>query len=170
MQDRGLSNAVWAFALVLLSGCDAATPADPATSAEHKTVNPRFAKIKNLAQQSCSCKLVGRESKNIDERLKAAAAGLKVSEEAESSAPLVGRYDCYPELGENACTAAFSVGTSASAPRVCNVDQVKRLEKAFLSTDPAPDGTTKAGAIAMEKELSIIRQELAKSIPQSACS
>lgn len=106
----------------------------------------------------------------IDERLKAATAGLKVTPEAESSVPIMGRYDCYPELGENACTATFAVGTALGAPRVCSLDQVDRLEKAFLSTESAPDGTTDVGIAAMAKELSLIRQELRKTIPQSACN
>ena len=169
MQGRGLPNTIGAVALCLLSGCDASKPADqPATSAK-TTVDPRFSRIENLAQQSCLCELAGREHTQIDAALKAATAGLQADGIVETSAPLAGLGDCYPELGENACTTVYYPTSAPDSLRVCNLDQVEELEKAWRAADSVSNGSAEAANGAMLKRAAAMRQELASSIPQSVC-
>ena len=170
MQGRGLKSAVWAVTLSLLSGCGASKPVDPPATSEKMTVDPRFGRIKNLTEQSCLCELAGRDHSKIDAALKAATAGLQTEGFAESSAPLASLSACYPELGDQACTASYYPTSAPESFRVCNMDQVQDLETAWRSADTAGNGSAEAGNSAMLKRLAAMRQELAKSIPQSACN
>lgn len=170
MQGRGRSAMGWTFALFLLPGCTDSKRADPPINSEQAVVDPRFAKIDGLARQSCLCELAGRDHTDIDAALKAATAGLKVEGSAESSAPLAGLYDCYPELGERACTSSYYLTASPADTRVCDLGQVKELEKAWHSVEPGNDSSVEAPNKAVLARLSTMRKELAKTIPQSACN
>lgn len=170
MQDRGRSVSGWAFALFLLSGCSASEPADPPIKSEQSVVDPRFARIDGLHQQSCLCALAGRDHTKIDAALKAATAGLKVEGAGESSAPLAGLYDCYPELGERACTSSYYLTFSPDEVRVCSLGQVEELERVWRAADHGSDGSSEAPNKAVLQRLSTMRKELADTIPQSACN
>ena len=170
MQGDGLKSAVWVGALCLLSSCGAPKPVDQPVRSEKMTVDPRFGRIKTLTQQSCLCELAGRDHSKIDAALKAATAGLQSEGFAESSAPLASLSDCYPELGDQACTTSYYPTSAPESFRVCNMDQVQDLETAWRSGDAARNGSAEAGNSAMLKRLAAIRQELAESIPPSACN
>jgi hypothetical protein len=154
----------------MLSGCGASKPADPPATSEKMTVDPRFDRIKTLTQQSCLCELAGRNHSKIDAALKAATAGLQSEGFAESSAPLASLSDCYPELGDQACTVSYYPTSVPDSFRVCNMDQVQDLETAWRSADTVGNGSAEAGNSAMLKRLAAMRQELAKSIPSSTCN
>jgi hypothetical protein len=160
----------WAFAFFLLSGCTDSRSTNPPIKSENKAVDPRFAEIDGLVRQSCLCELAGRDHTKIDAALKAATTGLKVEGSAEPSAPLAGLYDCYPELGERACTSSCYLTASPEEARVCDLGQVKQLEKAWRSVEPGSDGSVEAPNKAVLERLSTMRKELAETIPQSACN
>jgi hypothetical protein len=170
MQGDGLKSAVWVGALCLLSGCGAPKPVDQSVRSEKTAVDPRFNRIKTLTQQSCLCELAGRDHRKIDVALKAATTELQTESFAESSAPLASLSDCYPELGDEACTTSYYPTSAPDSFRACTMDQVQDLETAWRSGDAARNGSAEAGNSAMLKRLAAMRQELAKSIPLSACN
>ena len=168
MQGDVLKSALWTVALCLLTGCGASKPVDPPATSDKMTVDPRFDRIRTLTEQSCLCELAGRDHSKIDAALKAATARLQSKGFAESSAPLASLSVCYPELGDQACTASYYPTSAPDSFRVCNMDQVQVLETAWRSADTAGNGSAEAGNSAMLKRLAAMRQELAKSIPPSA--
>lgn len=170
MQGRGLFITVSALTLCLLSGCDTSKPADPPVTSAKKAIDPRFSRIETLAQQSCLCELAGRDHTQIDLALKAATQGLQVEGFVETSAPLAGLGNCYPELGENACTTVYYPTSAPDSLRVCNLDQVEELEKIWRTADSARGGSAEAADGALLKRAAAMRQELAKSIPLSTCN
>jgi len=155
----------------LLGSCSPPdTSSAQANDAAPSAADPRFIKVEKLARQSCLCKLAGHDSSKVDAALDAATAGLEVGGFVESSTPLSGDYTCYPELGERACVATYYFPSSPNAPRVCNLEQVADLEKAWKSASLTSDGSTDAAHVVLQKRLSELRRSVASAIPQSACN
>lgn len=169
MQARPTDCLLVIAAAMLLGSCGAADTDASQGKADRSNANAKFARIDKLARQSCQCKLAGKDSSRLDTALKAETAGLRINDYGEPSAPLAGDYKCYPDLGEETCTATYYLTSAPQSVRVCTLDQVDRLEKTWKAADLASDGSTAAADAALQKTLAAIRQDLAKSIPQSAC-
>lgn len=155
--------------ILFLSGCDSTNTAKVVTSKERHYGAQRFLKIKQLASQSCMCRLVGMPSTEVDQRLSLATSGLKIEIYGESSAPLAGYYECFPELGENACISTYYFVSAPEDPRICKLEQLKRLKDALKSVPPLVDPKADAANEAMLIELLKIKADVKKSMPAHAC-
>jgi hypothetical protein len=158
-----------AIGLPLLSSCGEQKPVVSNANNRQTSANQQFAKIEKLSRESCLCKLSGRLSPMIDDQLALATRSLKVDRFGESSAPLAGSYDCYPELGERACVSQYYVVGAKNEPYICDLDQVKRLEAAWNSVSRADDPRGSKAKAAMMADLGRLKSDLVKSIPKSAC-
>lgn len=168
MQSRECMGSLLLTLSISLSGCDNQQPLADDLGAQ-KAAQQQFANIERLNRQSCLCKLVGRETATIDAQLQRATKSLRVEQAGESSAPLAGIYDCYPEIGSKACLSKYYLTTAPNEPHICDLGQVERLETAWKSVPSDTDALGDKANAAILGELAKLKEELRKSIPQSAC-
>ena len=152
--------------LLTLAGCDADRPKSDTQAATQE----RFAAMKTLDQQSCLCKLTGQKAPKIDAELQRLKRYLKADTAGESSAPLAGVYECYPELGKNACLPRYYLVAVKHEAFVCELEQAERLEAAWRSGFSLSDPRTQKAEAAMLGELSKLKLEVKNSLPPSVCA
>ena len=154
---------------IMLTGCDNKRPVADTSNIPTKANQRKFAEIEELSRASCLCKLAERKSPLIDDQLKTATKLLLIESMAESSAPLTGSYVCFPELGEHACISTYYFTSADNEPRLCDLNQVNRVERAWKLASRAADPFAEAQTAAMLAELSKLKEEQKKAIPSSAC-
>ena len=154
---------------ILLTGCDDKPPVTDTPNILTTENQRKFAEIEELSRASCLCKLTERKSPSIDDQLKAATKSLRSESMGESSTPLAGSYVCFPELGERACVSTYYLVSATNEASLCDLNQVKRIERAWTLASRAADPFAEEQTKAMLAELSKLKGELKKSIPSSAC-
>jgi hypothetical protein len=158
MESRECLGFLFLTLSISLSGCDSQKPLADDLRAQ-KPAQQQFANIERLDRQSCLCKLVGRETAKIDAELQNATKSLKVEQIAESSAPLAGIYDCYPEIGNKACLSKYYQVAAPNEPHICDLGQVERLETVWKSVPSDTDHRGDKANAAMLGELAKLKDD-----------
>ncbi|ALJ15012.1 hypothetical protein [Sphingopyxis macrogoltabida] len=157
---------ITAVAAIFISGCGDSKQASPAKVFSKAEATKRFTEIDRLHDQSCLCKLAGRNSDAIDQRLSIATAGLEVGGFDAPAIPVRGFNDCYPQLGRSACVTTYSLHSSVGGGEVCTEAQWREIEDVFDERGGSGERATRA----VQKTLDKMREAAAKAIPQSACN
>jgi hypothetical protein len=157
------------MSLLFLSSCSEQTSGVGNAEALRTSTKQKFAEIEKLSRQSCLCHLSDRISPILTGKLKRATQGLKIEGAGESSAPLAGSYDCFPELGGKACVSKFYITIAETETYVCTLGQLRRLENAWQTGLSSTDPRRMKSKAALMAELEKIQGELKTSIPPMAC-
>lgn len=168
MQARGLAIAT--TVAILLSSCAAPTDAPTPEAPDPKRNAMRFERIAKIDEQSCMCRMAGRDTTKIDRELEQLTASLKEEGSDSASVPLQGQSTCYPELGERACIGRIVItGSSSESDFVCSEEQANELQTVWDAA--GEDGMTLPKRDrALRKRLKAMQAEAAAEIPQSACN
>ena len=153
------------IATLLLAGCSAAD-----NSAADSAALPAFADIEALTQKSCMCKMAGRDATAVARKLEKLTAPLQKEGFGSASLPLSSDVYCYPQLGDQACAGEYYVVATGTQDFVCTDAQMEELNALWNTVGIDADRRTTRADAALLKRLSTMRQELAETIPQSACN
>lgn len=175
MQARVLALAT--TVMLLLSSCDAPAEAPTPEAPDPKRNAMRFERIAKIDEQSCMCKMAGRDTRRLDRELEQLTASLKEQGSDSSSVPLQGQTTCYPELGERACIGRIVItGSSSKSDFVCSETQADELQAAWDAADKDDGNIDRFNKSlpkrdrALLKRLRAMHAEAAAKIPQSACN
>lgn len=130
---------------------------------------PRFETVQSLATRECECRMAGRDSSRLAKEFTRQIARVDAHAKVAAGASLNFQTVCLRKLGAQACFLVEANLRASPNDFVCTEHQVVALEAAYTLALPPGAKRSSAADAALMQRLQGLRDELAATLPQSAC-
>ena len=152
------------FLITALGACGEGAPPE-----KKEPPLPRLEAVQGLATRECECRMAGRDSSRLAKEFTRQLARVDAHATVTPGASLNFQRVCLRKLGAHACFLAEANVRASPNDFVCTEHQVVELEAAYTLALPPGAKRASAADAALMQRLQGLRNELAATLPQSAC-